>query len=539
MSGSIGWLPARSSRRMAGATGLLVSGLLLAVGCGTRLERLPPGAVTAPQEPPRIGDLHDLGIAELPPGARVPVDGGDRRFLPGELVAIEGRGLRAGTALDIDGRPLDVVAHLAEGGVVARLPRGLAPGVGRRLRATTALGSDAVDCAVHGWAIVADTDGDALRFVPMPGEEGAPFATDDDVVELALRRARAIAVSPDGARCYAIQTAKHDDDAETPAACSAELAVVDLVAAKRPRRSGGTTLALPSPPERLAALPGARLAVLCRQHLVLLDVARPDAAATLALPGADARFASLATMRGGARLLALDIVGNRVLAIDLDPAPRVAAEAALLPGVARPWSVGVAADPAGETAWAILGPNHRTIAARLAALKPGAGDPGPVPAAARVVRLTGAGGTLGVEPLAELPADVRPIHATAVGGALWISGVAGATDQLRGLALDGEGLRRAVAVLIGAPRLGRLLRIDTASGAVDTPVRGMAVYTTLAAHGDGRPVSALLRLRVRPFPPALGIELGLECAGAGFVPLRELSWWSVIPPYGLGEVAVP
>lgn len=257
--------------------------------------------------------------------------------------------------------------------------------------------------------------------------------------------------------------------------------------------------------------------------------------ASLELPGTSACYAALASLRGGARLLALDAVGNRAVAIDVDTAPRILAEAALLPDMAQPWSATLVGDSGGETAWAVLGPSHRSVLDRLASGSPSAATP----PAARVVRLTEADGVLTVAPLAELPNDFLPVHASLAGGAIWVSGVARMSERLRGLPRGVEGLAKAAAAIAAAPRLGLLARIDAATGEVTSPVRGMAVYTTTAGLGDGRPISALLRLRVRPFPPSIAVAYGIECEGRGFVHLRDLSWWTVVPPYALGEVAVP
>lgn len=514
---------------------LIAAGVLFATGCG-RLERLSADAVPAPSEPPRIAKLRDLGLTDLPPGKRVPLKGGDDCLVPGELVAVEGRGLGAGTALTIDGRPLTIVAHLVGGGVVARLPRGLTPGPARTLRATTTLGKTETTCAVHGWVIVADSDGDQLRFVRLTGEsDKAPFA-DGSAPGLGLTSVRAIAVAPDGARCYAIQGRAVKDALLGRSTNTIALVTVDMVAPEEPRQISSRDLDLPSPPERLAALPGGRLAVLCRRHLVLVDPATEvGVIATTELPGGDgACYAALALLRGGARLMALDVIGNRVVAIDLDPEPRIAAEVALLPDTKLPWSVTVVADPAGEDAWAVLGPNHRTIVERM-----GFGEPGGVtPTIPRVVRLSAAEGSLTVSPLAELSADFLPIHASFADGIIWVSGVASMSERLRGLERNLEGLRKAVTLVASTARLGQLMRVDAESGSVVTALRGMVVYTTTAGLADGRPVCAILRLRPHVFPPSIGVDYGIECAGEGFVRLRELSWWTVVPPYGLGELAV-
>src|SRR5512140_3381955 len=110
----------------------LLALVVLAGGCaGTALVRVavPDGRAGAP----RVRELVDLGGLPLPASGPLSLASSDRRFTPGELVAVLGEHLSVSPRVEVDGRAVELAGYLTGESLLVRLPRGLDPAVPHEL----------------------------------------------------------------------------------------------------------------------------------------------------------------------------------------------------------------------------------------------------------------------------------------------------------------------------------------------------------------------------------------------------------------------
>jgi len=530
--------------------------VVLAAGCaGTTLVRvaIPDGRAGAPH----IRQLVDLGALPLPATGPVSTAASDGRFTPGEIVAVVGEHLSASPRVDVDGRPVELVGHLTGGSLLVRLPRGLDPAIPHGLRVTTAGGEATTPVQVQSYVVAADTGAGVVRVLTVSGRDAATFG--EDVREVALPRAKFVAISPSGAFAYVLQTPKKDDSG----ACHSELLVLHLGAAGGPRELARTLVDTSSPGAWLLPLDDDTLVVVGERDLVVLDdllAAKPRVRGRLEAPKAPAKQAWLDALLldGGRRAALLDGWDNRLDLVDLASldSPRLVHSLALAPAGALPAVVDLAAGPAGRF-WVLTGPNYRlagrTIqraatavangARELAGVKPAATTQAPVletvPARVLGVRLAGDGASRRLEldgkPTA-LPADFHPLFGRDTGERLLVSGVSTRALDFSEVDLSLDGVRALVRSLGDTVQLGRLVAVDR-DGAARVQTQGLALYFDLDLLPSGQMVYGIVRIGPKVLPPSLAVDWGVEAGPGSYRKLRSLESKAVIPPYSYGLIA--
>jgi hypothetical protein len=500
--------------------------LLLLSACATPLVRF--GAPVASAVPPAIVEVVDLGGLPLPASGEVERRHSDGALSAGEWVALLGDGLDASARVSVDGQALAIEGFLRDGGLLVRVPRGLSPLEPHTLRVETAHGMVQRPLSVTTWAVAADTDGDAVRLARLvPGHKDV-FA---EPTEIALRRAKHTAQSPDGALLYVIQTPKDG---------RAELIVVHLAAKGGPEALASLEVATPSPPAGLLAV-GTTLLVLGERHLLRFDVSDPTApraAGVLELTAEAQRvYVDLAPL--GPYVAALETWGNRVDLIDVASLSRVGS-VDVAPEMQLPYAIDLAPAPGGASLWVLAGPNFRVAGKRVAELTRGiVGDEASAPAAAPQLLEVGLDGAKPVV-LARrgLPDGFYPLFALAEPtGDVIVSGVGGAVLDVSQLDLSLDGLKKLVTLVGDLAQFGRIVRVP-AAGAPQTVIEGLALYLNLDRLAGGQLVYAAMRIGAKPFPPSLKVDWGIETASRGYAPLRSLGAELIIPPYSYGHIEV-
>lgn len=359
---------------------MLLAALLVACGGGAG-GRDVASVRHLPQQggAPEVARVTDLGaLAAIPARGPLPVDGSDGVFAIGELVLVEGDDFGKQPAVRIGGRPTEVLARTGNGGIVCRLPIGVAAGE-VPVEVSHARGRDQILIEMRRYAVVTRpgrTHAVALGAAGDAAERGS----------FALPGAVAAAFSGDGRAAYVALDPGRGAE-------RAGLAVLSMVSPGGPSVRGTVPLAA----ERVvdvASAPGARVAAaLVDSAAIVLDTRyplEPRIAAEIVLP-APATAAALSA--DGRTLAVLSSQSNLLTLVDLgDPdRPQVTGSASLLPAEKVALVRDLAFAPGDDVLWVLAGDDAASIAAgsRPTTLLEVALDGGITPG--RAVAIDGAG----------------------------------------------------------------------------------------------------------------------------------------------------
>jgi len=526
--------------RMRETPRVLIAALVAtAAGCASGLRSI-DGPV--PDDvAPSIDRVIDLGALPLSSPA-IDVRHSDRRFAAGEHVAILGAGLHAATKLFIDERELPL-AGFVEGGVLTRVPPSVPPGA-RRLTVQTPRGEASTTIEAVSFAVGADSDGNALRFV-RAGERVEKLGA-------TVEQPRTLyhAAAKDGGLIYALGV----NDRKRGDVFVAEIATVHLAAAHEPRAIGRGEVELTSRPSAVAMSAAGHLIIVGHRHLAIVDVSAAEAprvVGRLALPAphADSTYIDVVTL--GGRAVVLDTYGDAVVVIELaDPKrPAVAFSQALLrEPVDLPLSVDLVLD--GDSIWVIQGPNLRLAGSKVKSWFDEAVDtvggwfgaetaatetPEPSTPGGRLLPLSiGADAVRIGEPLA-LPVGLVPLLGVAGDDGVYVSGVNSDVLDFSEVEASLDGLKAILDVLVGSVQVGRVVHVGK-DGASRDAIAAVSLIFDLSRLPDGRLVYSGLRLGGRITAPFISVAWGIGVQGRGFFSLRKLGWRAVMPPYAYGQV---
>lgn len=549
--------------------------VFLLAGCSSSLIRVaPPGPDFVPRGEPALSEVIDLGALPLAESGELDVSGSDGVATPGEWLALVGENLQGATAVRVAGQPAEVAGALQGGSILVRTPLGISAGRTELVVETPA--GVAKTRTVTGFHVYGgDINGDAVRIRRTDPETGALGREPRDV---AFDGARFLALSRDGGFLFVLQDGSAGRKDRDSSAVTCELLVLHLGAPEEPLIVGHQRVGLSNPPCGLVSGPRGSLVVVTARDLVVFDASaptQPKQLRTVRLIPRDAERAQLvdAEFLGSTGwLVALDAYRNRLHLVDLrDPAAaRRAGDVALGGLVGEPYSIDLAAGPDGASVWVLQGPNLRLSGRRMLdglkevwsdvkALELGeavdtigetAGRSAMLDEGiCRLVDVRLEGERLRVARAVATPADLFPffVQPSVDGRALYVSGINRAALDLSRLELSLDGLEALLDLLKETAQLGRVVKIDAATGERTTVLQGVSIYYDLDLMPGGRLISSLIRLGPGYFPPRVTLDWGVEVAGGKFRKLREVAnsafgladaLQRLLPPYAYERIGV-
>ncbi|MBI4508566.1 MAG: hypothetical protein HY698_02945 [Deltaproteobacteria bacterium] len=335
--------------------------MLAACARGRASEIVTPRDVPAADGAPRVVRVRDLGtVADFPTSGVVSDAEGDGRFVVGELVLIEGKDFGKLPTILIGGRPARVVARTRGGGVVVRIPDGLAPGP-CPVEVSHPGGKDARDVELRRLAL-------ATR--PMSGRIHVLDVNEKDVqllpVEISVPAPVSVGYSMSGGVGLVLSAPSDASGKPSPG----RLVGIGMAAPGGPRVVSETSVEVNGPRIVAIAERAPVMAVVGTSEVQLFslsDEQHPAPWPVTPLPS-EIRPASViaAAMDPLGTVLALLVPeGNVVAVLDVSrpQAPRLAGIFELLPGERLPAVRDIRFSPDGENLWILAGDNSASISA--------------------------------------------------------------------------------------------------------------------------------------------------------------------------------
>jgi len=529
--------------------------VVAAAGCRAArpITRLALPDVSTPQGPPKLEKAVDLGALPLPPTG--PIDArssSDGWLTPGEWVALLGEELAPQSRVTLAGRPMELAGYLEGGSLLARVPRGVPPGL-HPLTVDNGRGTATLSVNVTSFVWGADFRGDALRF-RLLGTAQDQFVNRS--LDLEFPKARFAALSPEAGLLFALQEPNYDG-ALTPdsieavkdlvaaaqdAAAPCELMIVHMGGKGGPAPVASLTLQLTTRPTAIAAGPRGLVVALERQHLHVIDASDPAAPKLLTrlevVAGEPRELVDAEFAGGGKQLVVLEAYENKVHLVDLaDPAaPKVTGSLSLADAQAEPFSIDLAPAPGGRSVFALQGPNLRLAGKKLKEgvknvwnsakvgfkTAPGAGE-APLQVLARVVEVELGDEVLTLGRSVPLPKDVFPFFvASDADGKLYVSALHG-ENPFDGLTASLDGVKKLLEGLRDTAQFSRVIEIDPKTGETTPVLQSMAIYFEVVMLPTGRLLASLTRLGPGYLPPRVTLDWGFEIVEGDFMKLREVA----------------
>jgi hypothetical protein len=319
------------------------AGLAFVAGCAAGWPEVEDARWLGAGGSPHIKRIRDLGTRR-PPGAGALVGESDGVAAVGELLLIEGSGFGKQPTVTIDGQASEVLARTAGGGIVARVPGGVAPG-SRPVVVTVGDSQGAASFPLRRLAVALHQG--VVHVVELRAD-GPPVA----VGALPVAGARTIAVSSDGACAYALGDGK--------------LHIIDLGAPGGPTLIGTREVAVAAF-ALLAAERAPLLFAVGEDALQVFDTQDPRSPARydrVALPEAT-RGARRAALDPDGRQLALLVPeGNRLALVDTAQRSRASllGELPLMPEARAPLAVDLRFAEDGQVLYVLAGDSRESLA---------------------------------------------------------------------------------------------------------------------------------------------------------------------------------
>jgi hypothetical protein len=495
---------------------------------------------------PSVDRIRDMANPDLPVQGALTGAEPDGVATPGELLLVEGSGFGKQPTVRVGGRPAAVLARTDGGGVIVRVPTGIATG-SVRVEISTPRGHAEGSIPMRRFGLVAVSENSHVHILEID-HETHPFGH-----PLGLPGAQKVRFSHDGSTAYVVAQ---------PAGGGPRLHTIDMTAPQGPRLT--TTQEIPD--SRVVAFSaadsGAMLAIASDTRIHLVDISNPRRPSrwpplALAEPVVRAHVVGVALDPDGKTLAVLSARGNQVRLYDITN-PRdlkLVTTVDVLPDVRAPVVRELQFSIDGETLWVVSGDNAESLTTgpqptRLTAIRLLGGDEkekekGPrVVSVWRTMAVPGATAPIGLAVSRGQPvASGTTIRIPPEKAAVFISGVHSSLFQLGGLELATEaGVKQADAVLRPLGQPGMMIRADINGG-------GGPIFSTPQVLGsvDLSPdAQVIVATACRAVTRASAIELSFGIVTAmlwgnpspRFVPLEKVGAEQLRPPLRLGEVRI-
>lgn len=310
----------------------------------------PSDIVSLREGTPKISRVADLGSPHIgKPGPMQPSSDGNITI--GELVLIQGSGFGKQPTVSLGGRPAEIRWRTDGGGLIVQVPSGVSTGT--QPLVVEAAGKRAeTSVSISRLAVVLDGPRGLLHALRVSGGSGQQPVVEGFGQPLAVKNARSLAVSSDGAAAYVLVQDKDHD----------EVAIVDLTAPSGPairdqrrlKHRAATVLAASAAPV---------VAIVGDSDVTVWDASeavRPSPWPAAALP-IEARGATLFSLDSTGTLLAAGFPEpNEVALYDIRPTrtevtPKEVARATVLPLARQPLLHDVRFSADGEQLWTLSG----------------------------------------------------------------------------------------------------------------------------------------------------------------------------------------
>lgn len=337
-------------------TGLVTIVCLAMVGCGGAgaMQIVSSRDLDGAGGAPSVSRVTDLGTLALIPqeGRSLGAADSDGVFAIGELVLIEGDDFGKLPAVNIGGRPTEPLARTGNGGIIARIPAGIATG-GAEVEVSHPRGRGARSIEVVRFAVVVEPAAGKLHVIQIDSK-GVPTSRGS----IDVPGARDVAISHDGAAAYVVANA-------TGAHTSARLEVIALTATGGPKLARTVRLMGDTAEVVVTAARAPVGAVLGGGRVTVIDTGNALSPGTYdAAPVAGLGAVTAAAMHPeGGLLVVMSAQGNTLLPIDLGnrAAVRAGAPVSAMPGESLPMVRDLGFSPMGDELWVVAGDNAGSL----------------------------------------------------------------------------------------------------------------------------------------------------------------------------------
>jgi len=391
-----------------------------ACGGGSRTIVL-PRKVDAASGAPHVGRVTDMGdIGAIPAsGNKLPRFDSDGVFVVGELVLVEGSDFGKQPTVNIGGRPAEVLARTGSGGIVTRIPPGVASGEAE-VEVSHTKGRGAKKIPIRRYGFVVQPGVGKVHIITI-GADG----TAKERGYLSVPGATDVAFASDGVAAYV--TAKSLDTNGR-----ATLAVIATTTGQGPKVVRNLTLRGREAKFVSCAPEAPVCAIVGGDYLTALDTRTasiPTLLAPAKLPSAIERVGALALSPDGKLGVLLAPPRNEIVPIGLtDPnRPSLGEALALLPDERVPLVADLGFSPEGNEVWVVAGDNREAL---IAGAHP-----------ARLLVATATGGALSLRSNEEIAGADAPV-ALAVARRESIMGATAIRSTARRAAIVAAGVSR-------------------------------------------------------------------------------------------------
>jgi hypothetical protein len=490
---------------------------------------------------PEISRIRDMGNPYVPVVGDIEGAESDGVATPGEMILIEGSGFGKQPTVMVGGRPAALDGRTEGGGIVVRIPVGVAAG-SVTVVVSTPKGKSEKALPMRRYALVAVGEKNHLHVLEVGGKEAHPFGH-----PLELPDAQLVRFAHDGSAAYVV--------AQGPTG-PARLHTIDMTAAGGPRLVRTQNL-----PERVRMAAAAAdnapvLAIVGETQVFLFDTHHSKEPGRwpgipLSEPVSKAGVVAAAIDPDGKLLAILTARGNQVRLFDVSNPKEhnLVTTIDVLPDTRAPVVRDLQFSVDGETIWVVSGDNAESLAigpqpTKLTAIRlPPPPEKGPrVISVWKTMPVPGATAPLGLAVSRGQPlASGATIRIPPEKAAVFISGVNANLFQI-GNGATPAGARKIEAVLKPNGQPGMMIRADINGGG--GPM--FATQQVLSSVDLTPDAQTIVATGVRAVARGGDVEVSfgvVTCALWGkpeprFVPLEPVGAEQLHPPFHLGQIRI-
>jgi hypothetical protein len=438
--------------------------------------------------------------------------------------------------LFLDTREVLITSGIRGGGLLFRLPRDLKFRHAYTARVETASGADEITLPITSLLVIGDPKGKRL-LVWRTSQEGKTVF-DKEPYSLACPGVGPFAQAPTGGVLYVVASG---GKVEREGFSRSELKTVHLDSKNGVKEAAPLGFETKYPPNTLAVVQGGFYGFLLTSgELVVFDLSdqeRPKFVYRQDLPvltgNSAPAYRGLVLLAGGSAAAVLDEPNNRVLLVDLSipSAPAIAGAFPVGPPAPTSYSHAIAADQgSADVFWILTGLNAQQVRQRISDIwsdKPAQ----PITTSAALVRMKLQNNTLVADAPLNLPEGVMPLGLMAeANGDVLVSGVAYEKETFAKSDLSFQGAWNFVKGAWGSLFAGRIYRV-TPNGNVSVEVTSINLLLSMTRIEGGPLVYSTYRWSMDYLPPSMNVVLAVDVLKYQSLPVRELEWKMVFPPY--------
>lgn len=503
---------------------------------------------------PKISGLVDLGGLDIVVGDRLPESRSDKRFSPGEWVLLQGSNLGV-TKVDIDGAAVPVTKYY-RGQPLFQIPVGLSPRKEHQIQLTHSGGKANHTFLSSHYIVVTDTDDKTIHLVRTNSTAEGGIESDWLKLDANFSRPLFNLISADSRFMFCINIKGRPNNAALKHQRSyiLEVATFHLAAPEKPELLASMDVEIESALTDAVIGDNNQLMLLGRQSLIVLDVSNPQkplSRGRMILPNNPKKlehtyYGDAVFLNGGTQVAALEVQNNTVTLIDVSVNNKFTLldNLAVLPEKAIPFSVDLEADPQSPGSfWILQAPNYRLIDSQLFGnlydrYIQREDTPFERKAVYQLQKVQARLGKLTLDKVLRLPEGYAAYYA-AFGrdGRIYVTATKMNFFSSGFFVGDTKNIfDSAKRILRDNVSLGRVIAVNTQSGAIDNVAGGVGIYYHLVDVPDIGPVFSLLKFGPSLSYPFIVPSWGLGIKSTGTYTKRKMNYRALFPPYSVGYV---